>query len=225
MGPLLRLPALRLTTSRLTLRSTRIACLTSQADANTATDSAEIIDSLLGASSNGSSIDLFDHVAKSLTPAPKPSVKRDSSQEDMLIPPASDPLLDYLTSALQHHGHRAKASRTVSRTLLHIHALTRAPPLPIVREAILAAAPAVRCMSQKSGSKNIPKPIALSEKQRIRFSVKAILSASEGKSGKAVEERLARELIAVVQGRSSALEAKEKIHRFAMVNRGNLSNR
>ncbi|KAH7927790.1 ribosomal protein S7 [Leucogyrophana mollusca] len=139
----------------------------------------------------------------------------------MLIPPATDPLLQYLTSALQHHGHRAKASRTVSRTLLHIHALTRAPPLPILREAILAAAPAVRCMTHKHGSKNVPKPIALSEKQRVRASVQAILNASTSKSGKTVEERLARELIAVVQGSSSALEAKEKVHRFAMVNRGN----
>ncbi|EGN93862.1 hypothetical protein SERLA73DRAFT_126282 [Serpula lacrymans var. lacrymans S7.3] len=139
----------------------------------------------------------------------------------MDIPPPEDPLLQYLTSALLHHGHRAKAARMTSLTLLHIHAFTRAPPLPILREAIMAAAPAVRCMSHKHGSKNVAKPIALGEKQRVRTAVQMIIKASEKKNGKTIAERLAREMIAVVQGDSRALEERETIHRFAMVNRGN----
>ncbi|KAF5386712.1 hypothetical protein D9615_002074 [Tricholomella constricta] len=143
----------------------------------------------------------------------------------MEIPPAEDPLLHYFTSSVLTHGHRARAARITSNTLLHIHAFTRAPPLPILRKAIEAAAPAVRTLMHKQGGKVLAKPVALGEKQRTRKAVQAILAASKSKIGRTVEERLAREIIAVVQGKSAALDNKEAIHKFAMVNRGNAQTR
>lgn len=102
--------------------------------------------------------------------------------------------------------------------LLHIHALTGASPLPIVQRAILDAAPAVRTMMHKRGAKVIGKPVALSEKQRARFAVKAILDQVKNISGP-LEDKLAREMIKIVQGKSPAIEKKLEIHRVAMVNR------
>lgn len=102
---------------------------------------------------------------------------------------------------------------------MHIHGYTRAQPLPILREAIIAASPAVRVVMHKRGAKSIPKPMALNEKQRIRYGVEWILNASEKKAGKSLEVRLAKEMVAVVQGTSEALKKKEEVHRFAMLNR------
>lgn len=65
------------------------------------------------------------------------------------------------------------------------------------------------------------RPAALTEKQRIRAGINAVLAASKNKSGKRVEERLAREIIAVVNGDSKAIADKELAHKQAMVNRGN----
>ena len=102
--------------------------------------------------------------------------------------------------------------------LLHIHAFTRAPPLPIVRQAILNAAPAVRTLMHKHAGKVVGKPIALSEKQRTRFAVKAILDVISKKPGR-LDEKLAREMIGIVQGSSEVLKKKQDIHQVAMVNR------
>ena len=74
-------------------------------------------------------------------------------------------------------------------------------------------------MIHKHGTKNVAKPVALGEKQRMKFAVKWILEASYGKMGKKIQERLAREMVAVVQGNSQALRKKEEVHNFAMVNR------
>jgi len=109
--------------------------------------------------------------------------------------------------------------------LLWVHSLTRAPPLEIFREAVLLAAPAVRTMSHTRGGKIVSRPIALSEKQRTRFALKWILKASDSRPGQTLEERLAREVIATVQGTSSVLVEKERVHTFAMVNRGNAGAR
>ena len=95
----------------------------------------------------------------------------------------------------------------------------RAPPLPILREAILKASPAIRTMMHRQGAKNIARPIALGEKQRTRFAVEWILEASKKRAGQTIEERLAKELVAVFQGDSTALAKKSEVHRFAMVNR------
>jgi small subunit ribosomal protein S7 len=135
------------------------------------------------------------------------------------IPPAEDPLLQFMTNTIMRHGKRKRASRIVSRMLLWVHSLTRAPPLEIVREALLLAAPAVRSMSHTHGGKIVSRPIALSEKQRTRYAVKWILKASDNRSGQTLEERLAREIIATIQGTSSVLAEKERVHTFSMVNR------
>ncbi|KAG2031519.1 hypothetical protein BDR03DRAFT_838307, partial [Suillus americanus] len=50
---------------------------------------------------------------------PNPDLTPDASQ--MLIPPASDPILRFLPSSLLKHGKRAKAECIISRTLLYIH--------------------------------------------------------------------------------------------------------
>ncbi|KAF8889800.1 ribosomal protein S7 domain-containing protein [Infundibulicybe gibba] len=135
----------------------------------------------------------------------------------MNIPPPQDPLLHYITSSLLTHGHRARASRITSETLLHIHALTRAPPLPILRHAVFAAAPAVRTLMHRQSGKTVPRPVALGEKQRVRY--------ARNRPGRTVQERLAREIVAAVQGNSDALKKKEEAHKFAMVNRGNAQTR
>jgi hypothetical protein len=74
-------------------------------------------------------------------------------------------------------------------------------------------------MIHRHSTKNIPKPVALGERQRMKFAVRWILDASYKKMGKKIEERLAREMVAVVQGDSEALKKKEEVHKFAMVNR------
>ena len=158
-------------------------------------------------------------IAKPVAQAAPPALATRLDPSNMVIPPAEDPLLQYLTATVQKHGHRAKAARITSRTLLHLHAFTRSPPLPVLREAILTASPAVRSMIHRQGAKNVAKPVALGEKQRTRFALQWILDASKKRTGRTIEERLARELIAVIQGTSEALKKKEEVHRFAMVNR------
>jgi small subunit ribosomal protein S7 len=140
-------------------------------------------------------------------------------QQQPEVPPAEDPLLRYLASAIVRRGKRAMANRIVSRTLSNVYALTHRPPVPLLREALFKLAPAVRCTSQRHGSKNIVIPIAVGEKQRMKFAVQWLLKASYNSSGKKLEQRLAKEMVAVIQGTSKALEKKKEVHMLAVANR------
>ena len=201
---------------------TRHASTKQSNDERTLAKSADMLNALMG-STLGLSARSTTPSPLRLTPAPQqaqaPAVNGNTTATDMFIPPAHDPLLDYIAAVIQRHGLRARAARIVSRMLLHIHTFTRAPPTPIVREAIMTAAPAVRVVSFKYGTKVMMTPHPLTEKQRVRAGLKAIIAASESRPGKSLEVRLAREMIAVVQGESRSSGEKERLHKLAMVNR------
>lgn len=137
------------------------------------------------------------------------------------LPPAEDPLLHYLASSIMQDGKRHAAQRRVRRTLLHLHAFTRLEALPLLRKAVELAAPSVRVITHKSGGKSTSIPVALNEKQRVRYALQAILHASNSKAGKTLEERLAREVVHVLSNdaNNAALKKKDTLHKFAMVNR------
>lgn len=192
-------------------------------DEHTLAKSADLLSTLMGSTMglSGKSTTTASSSSR-LTPATQKSqtlAVGPTTTPDMFIPPAHDPLLDYVAAVIQRHGLRARAAQTVSRMLLHIHTFTRAPPTPIVREAIMTAAPAVRVVSLKYGTKVMMTPQPLTEKQRVRAGLKSIIAASESRPGKSLEVRLAREMIAVVQGESRSLEEKQRLHKLAMVNR------
>ncbi|KAJ7638241.1 ribosomal protein S7 [Roridomyces roridus] len=163
---------------------------------------------------------------------PPGSYRRGPKHEPLInIPPPEDPLLSFLSSMIMKHGERAKARRRVAQTLLHIHAFTRAPPMPILREAVLLSSPAVRVRSKTVGARVVHTPFALTEKQRTRSGIEWLLEASKSRPGRTLEERLARQMIDVLQRTFTArgedkpdyagvLQIKQKAHEFAMVNRG-----
>ncbi|KAJ7593116.1 ribosomal protein S7 domain-containing protein [Mycena floridula] len=140
------------------------------------------------------------------------------------LPPQDDPLLHLLSSCLMRDGKRARANRIVAGTLQHIHGYTRAPPLPILRQAIFSASPLVRCMKHKHGTQPLYRPVALSEKQSMRAGIKWIVEATDNRRyGSTWEERLAREMIdIIVNPNNSVVKLREEAHKKAMINRGNM---
>lgn len=136
------------------------------------------------------------------------------------LPPLEDPALRLLSSLIMKHGKRANADRRVSRMLLQIGSMGRAPPLELFRAAMTRVKPLCRVMNHKSpAGKLIPKPVALNDKQSTHQGIKWLLEASEKKEGIHVEDRLSKEIFAVLRGESNAITQKADIHKYAMINR------
>lgn len=138
----------------------------------------------------------------------------------MNIPPPEDPLLQFLATMVMKHGKKAKASKIVSRTLLHIHAYTRAPPLPILREALFAISPLTVCLRVKTTAlKHIMKPVPLSERRSLRKGISWLLDECKRPGPLALDERLAREIIEILNGTSKILAKRDAAHKEAMLNK------
>ncbi|PPQ78717.1 hypothetical protein CVT25_010720 [Psilocybe cyanescens] len=144
------------------------------------------------------------------------------------IPPAQSPILQLFTTMIMQDGKYASAAKRISNMLLHLHVMTKSRPVPLVEEAVLLASPAVKISRQKKGGgKTTLKPMALSERQRTRQGLEWIIKGANGKGrpGKDISDRLAREIISVLQGTAHANAEKKKLHEEVMVNRGNLGRR
>jgi small subunit ribosomal protein S7 len=110
------------------------------------------------------------------------------------------------------NGKYARAAKLTSEMLLFIQSATHSPPMPIVQQAILDASPAVKCLRHKRGAKVIVKPAAMNERQRIGKGIQWILEACRYRPGITFPERLAQEILGVLEGKSESLNRKSTQH-------------
>ncbi|OCK81200.1 ribosomal protein S7 [Lepidopterella palustris CBS 459.81] len=161
-----------------------------------------------------------------------------------------DPVVKQVTNLLMRHGKLSVAQRNMSLILTHLRTspppsinpsrplLPGAPPpshLPLnpilyLSLAIDSVAPLLRLRSQKGaagGGVALQIPVPLGLRQRRRTAVEWILAAAtkrrnrgSGKGGFA--QRVAEELISVVEGKSSVWERRNAIHKLGVAARANL---
>ncbi|RHZ45570.1 hypothetical protein Glove_669g2 [Diversispora epigaea] len=134
----------------------------------------------------------------------------------------TDPIIIQLTNMIMRDGKKARAQRYVADCCLEIRKQTNNNPYRIIKASIEKTSPLVRLIGYKQGSKNIQIPIPLNERQKRHKAIKWILSASDKRPGKKFSERLALEILAVINGQSPALQQRESVHKSALVNRANL---
>ncbi|KAF2737076.1 30S ribosomal protein-like protein S7 [Polyplosphaeria fusca] len=161
-----------------------------------------------------------------------------------------DAVVDQVTNLLMEHGRKSVAQRNMSLILQHLRTspiptinpsrplIPGAPPpshLPLnpilyLTLAIDSVAPLMRIRSQKGaagGGMALQIPVPLGQRQRRRTAVQWILGAASkrrnmgsGKGGFA--QRIAQELIAVVEGRSGVWDRRNGVHKMGVAARANI---
>ncbi|KAI9595576.1 ribosomal protein S7 domain-containing protein [Syncephalis fuscata] len=133
-----------------------------------------------------------------------------------------DPLLSQLVNSIMKDGKKARAQGYVARALLEVRARTHSDPYMLLANAIEQCSPILRLVSVRKGSKNVPVPFPLNERQRRRYAITWILKAAEKRNERRFPMRLASELVAVSQGQSTALDHRQRVHKEALAARANV---
>ena len=105
-------------------------------------------------------------------------------------------------------------------------------PVLYLTLAVDSVAPLVRMRGYKGmagGGKSLEIPIPLAVRQRRRTAFGWILDAvnkkpSKGSGRTMFPHRVAEEIVAVMEGRSSVWDKRQQLHKQATLNRANLSN-
>ncbi|CAO3678517.1 unnamed protein product [Umbelopsis vinacea] len=152
------------------------------------------------------------------TASPESDLAEGEEQQEYV---RQNPIVSQLVNTIMRDGKKARAQRLVSDALQDIRLKTNTDPLVVLTEAIESASPMLKLTSAKKGSKVIHVPTALRERQRRRKAIVWILEGAEKRPEKTFEARLSGEILAVINGASSALTKKNSLHKLALANRAN----
>lgn len=166
------------------------------------------------------------NVVQSSTPFAAPSIAVDPSSSRRgfspdALPARNDPVLELFTNALMRSGKKAEAQKHVSNILTLLQRATNKPPVPLLHEAIALSAPSVKVFHMRHRAKTTVAPRPLTERARTTTGVRWLLKASERgrKSGIRRDDRIAREILAVLEGSSDVFKRVEEVHKIGMLNR------
>lgn len=98
---------------------------------------------------------------------------------------------------------------------------TNQNPRPLLQRAVTLSSPSIRVVSSRARAKTTQTPLALTERQRTRQGIVWILKAAEKgrKGGVPRETRIAKEVLAVLEGNSDVFKWLEEKHKVATANR------
>lgn len=132
-------------------------------------------------------------------------------------------ILDTLRTSSPPQGNKALPDRELT-TPLPREALPLAP-VEYLTAIIDSVAPLVKVRHQTGfmgGGASMPIPAPLKLRQRRRAAIQWILAAAEGRNETRLADRVAKELISVAEGRSSAWERRQRVHKLAISSRANV---
>ncbi|OAX81446.1 hypothetical protein ACJ72_04217 [Emergomyces africanus] len=157
-----------------------------------------------------------------------------------------DPLLDQFTKMLMRHGKLSAAQKQMDAILHNLRSAPApnpdpsrpllpgppAPQLPLnpivyLTQVVDSVAPLLRIKQQPGaagGGRSLPIPLPLALRQRRRTAIKWIIDASEKRKDSALANRVAQEIIAVAEGKSSAWEKRAVVHKQATAARANIKS-
>ncbi|CCX06157.1 ribosomal protein S7 domain-containing protein [Pyronema domesticum] len=154
------------------------------------------------------------------------------------------PILEQVTNLLMRDGKKATAQSVMTNVIAILRTKgapkhnPRTPiiptsppfeslpsdPIAYLQTAVDSLAPLMRITQQKgSGGFRDPVPAPLALRQRRRRAIMWMIDAADKKKARMnLAERFADEIIAVVEGRSSAWEKRQAVHKTAVAARANL---
>ena len=120
---------------------------------------------------------------------------------------------------LMLRGKKGGAEKTFYNALEMIHQRTKSDGLKIFKKAIENASPQVEVKSKRIGGATYQVPIEVSKTRQFYLVSKWLIGTARSRSGKAMADRLASELIAAANNEGGAVKKKDDTHRMAEANK------
>ena len=129
-------------------------------------------------------------------------------------------LLSKFINCLMYDGKKATAQRVVYGAFKLIEQRVKdQKPIDVFELALNNVKPNIEVRSRRVGGANYQVPMAVGRKRQQSLAIRWILEASRGKSGKAMHERLAEQLIAASRKEGDAMTTRENVHKMAEANK------
>jgi len=116
-------------------------------------------------------------------------------------------------------GKKTLAERIVYRAFEIVGEKSGTDPLKIFEKAIENASPEIELKARRIGGANYQIPVPVEKERKFVLATRWLIEAAREKHGKAMEEKLAEEIIAASKNEGSAIKKRDDLHKQAEANK------
>ena len=128
-------------------------------------------------------------------------------------------LVSKFINAVMKDGKKTIATKIVYKAFDIIKEQTKKESLEIFEQALDRVAPLVEVRPKRMGGATYQVPMEVKGKRRQSLAMRWLIDSARAKKGKAMEERLAQEIIAASKEEGEAIRKKINIHKMAEANK------
>jgi small subunit ribosomal protein S7 len=147
--------------------------------------------------------------------------RRGDIERRALLPDAryDSVLVQKFINKVMERGKKSVAERIVYDALELAAERTRKLPLEVFEQALRNASPTIEVKPKRVGGATYQVPVEVKSDRRYALAMRWLLTASRGRSGRPMYERLASELVDAFNNTGSTIKRKEDVHKMAEANR------
>ena len=147
--------------------------------------------------------------------------RRGDIERRALLPDAryDSVLVQKFINKIMERGKKSVAERIVYEALELAAERTRKLPLEVFEQALRNASPTIEVKPKRVGGATYQVPVEVKSDRRYALAMRWLLTASRGRSGRPMHERLASELVDAFNNTGSTIKRKEDVHKMAEANR------
>lgn len=128
-------------------------------------------------------------------------------------------LLARFTNYIMEDGKKTVAIRLVYKSLDIVKEKTKKDPIEAFEEAFNKVAPILEVKSKRIGGATYQVPIEVRGDRRMQLAFRWMIGAAKGRKGKPMSERLADEIVDIINGTGSSMKKREDVQKMAESNR------
>lgn len=128
-------------------------------------------------------------------------------------------ILAKFINCLMERGKKSAAEAIVYGALDIVTKTTKREPLEVFLECVEIAIPSVEVRSRRVGGATYQVPVEVRRVRGLALSIRWIIQAARKRHEKTMEERLAAEILEILNGRGGALKEKETKEKMAAANK------
>ncbi len=131
----------------------------------------------------------------------------------------SNLLVAKIINKVMNAGKKSIATKIVYGALEKAEKAVGKPAMDVLQQAFDNAAPNMELKSRRIGGANYQVPIEVRPERRSALAIRWIIDAARASKGKAMEDKLAEELINAFNNTGGAVKKKADTHRMAEANK------
>ncbi len=143
--------------------------------------------------------------------APKRKIEPDPKYDNLV--------LAKLINLIMLKGKKSTARSVVYGALDIIKEKLKKDPIAVFEKAMANVSPVLEVKSRRIGGANYQVPIEVKGDRKMALAMRWIIGASRSRKGKAMQEKLAQELMDASEKQGDAMKKREDVHRMAEANR------